>query len=108
MIDWLLSDAERGEIQRALADYGQPASSEVLVEISRAKNALLTPEGYERSCTHPGAPLIAAVWREAERELRRCNAMDFDDLLACAVRLLSEHPHRAGLVAAAVALDFGR
>ena len=41
VIDWLLSDAERGEIQRALADYGQPASAEVLAEISRAKNALL-------------------------------------------------------------------
>ena len=38
VIDWLLSDAERGEIQRALADYGQPASAEVLAEISRAKN----------------------------------------------------------------------
>ena len=34
------------------------------------------------------------MWRESERELRRCNAMDFDDLLAFAVRLLSEHPHR--------------
>ena len=94
VIDWLLSDAERGEIQRALADYGQPASAEVLAEISRAKNALITPESYERSAQHPGAPLIAAVWRESERELRRCNAMDFDDLLAFAVRLLSEHPHR--------------
>ena len=30
VIDWLLSDSERGEIQRALADYGQPASAEVL------------------------------------------------------------------------------
>ena len=40
------------------------------------------------------APLIAAVWRESETELRRCNAFEFDDLLACAVRLLSEHPHR--------------
>ena len=38
VVDWLLSDAERGEIQRALADYGQPASAEVLAEISRAKN----------------------------------------------------------------------
>ena len=94
VVDWLLSDAERGEIQRALADYGQPASAEVLAEISRAKNALITPESYERSAQHPGAPLIAAVWRESERELRRCNAMDFDDLLAFAVRLLSEHPHR--------------
>ena len=94
VVDWLLSDAERGEIQRALADYGQPASAEVLAEISRAKNSLLTPEDYERSATHPAAPLVAAVWRECERELRRCNAWEFDDLLACAVRLLSEHPHR--------------
>jgi DNA helicase-2/ATP-dependent DNA helicase PcrA len=94
VVDRLLSDAERGEIQRALADYGQPASAEVLAEISRAKNALLSPDAYERSATHPGAPLVAAVWRESERELRRCNAMDFDDLLACAVRLVSEHPHR--------------
>ena len=34
------------------------------------------------------------MWRESEPELRRCNAFEFDDLLACAVRLLSEHPHR--------------
>src|ERR1035438_4095393 len=73
VIDWLLSDAERGQIQRALADYGQPASAEVLAEISRAKNRLLSPEGYQRSAAHPGAPLIADVWRESESELRRCN-----------------------------------
>ena len=94
VVDWLLSDSERGEIQRALADYGQPASAELLAEISRAKNQLLTPEDYERSAQHPWAALIAAVWREAEQELRRCNAMEFDDLLAFAVRLLSEHPLR--------------
>jgi superfamily I DNA/RNA helicase len=57
VIDWLISDAKRGEIQRALADYGQPASAEVLAEISRAKNALLSPDAYERSATHPGARL---------------------------------------------------
>jgi DNA helicase II / ATP-dependent DNA helicase PcrA len=94
VIDWLLSDADRGQIQRALADYGQPASAEVLAEISRAKNRLLSPEGYERSAAHPGAPLIAEVWRESESELRRCNAFEFDDLLAFAVRLLGEQPHR--------------
>src|SRR5690348_1750209 len=94
VVDWLLSDAERGQIQRALADYGQPASAEVLAEISRAKNALLTPDGYERAAQHRAAPLVAAVWRESEIELRRCNAFCFDDLLANAVSLLSEHPHR--------------
>ncbi|MGB0094422.1 MAG: UvrD-helicase domain-containing protein [Solirubrobacteraceae bacterium] len=80
VIDWLLSDAEPGEIQRALADYGRPASAEVLGEISRAKNSLLTADAYERSAHHPGAALIAAVWRESERELRRCNAFEFDDV----------------------------
>ena len=94
VIDWLLSDAERSEIQRALADYGQPASAEVLAEISRAKNSLMTPGAYARSAAHVAAPLIAAVWRESERELRRCNAFEFDDLLAGAVWLLAEHPHR--------------
>ena len=95
VVDGLLSDAERGQVQRPLQDCGQPASAEVLAEISRAKNLLLTPESYERSArAHPAAPLIAAVWRESEAELRRSNAMDFDDLLAFAVRLLAEHPHR--------------
>src|SRR6476646_4826307 len=83
VIDWLLSDAERGQIQRAVADHGQPASTEVLAEISRAKNLLLSPDSYERSASHGAAPVIAAVWRESEAELRSCNAWDFDDLLAC-------------------------
>jgi DNA helicase-2/ATP-dependent DNA helicase PcrA len=94
VLDWLLSDADRGEVQRALRDHGQPASVEVLSEISRAKNLLLTPESYERSAVHPAGALIAAVWRASETELRRSNAFDFDDLLAFAVGLLAEHPDR--------------
>ena len=94
VIDWLLSDAERAQIQRALTGHGQPASAEVLGEISRAKNLLLWPDSYERSASHPAAPMIATVWRESEVELRRSNAFEFDDLLACAVRLVAEQPHR--------------
>jgi DNA helicase-2/ATP-dependent DNA helicase PcrA len=94
VIEWLLSDSQRGAIQAALDDYGRPASSEVLSEISLAKNRLLSPMAYEQSAVHPAAPLIAEVWREAEEELRRSNAFSFDDLLVCAVRLLAEHPHR--------------
>ena len=45
VIEWLLSDSQRGAIQAALADYGQPASTEVLAEISLAKNRLLSPVG---------------------------------------------------------------
>jgi DNA helicase II / ATP-dependent DNA helicase PcrA len=94
VIDGMLSDADRAEIRQALGDCGQPASAELLAEISRAKNLLLTPDGYEHSGSHPAGALIAAVWRESEDELRRSNALEFDDLLACAVRLLLEHPHR--------------
>ena len=94
VIEWLLSDQQRGQIQQALADYGQPAAAEVLAEISLAKNRLLSPDSYEQTARHTAAPLIAAVWRELEVELHRSNAMDFDDLLTHAVRLLAEHPHR--------------
>ena len=93
VVDWLLSERQRTAIQQGRADFGQPAASEVAQEISLAKNRLLDPDSYERSAGHPAAPLIAAVWRETEAELRRSNAVDFDDLLVCAVRLLAEHPH---------------
>ena len=92
VIEWLLSDAQRGAIQAALTDSGQPASAELLGEISLAKNRLLSPDTYERA--RPGGALVAAVWRELEVELRRSNAFDFDDLLVYSVRLLAEHPHR--------------
>ena len=94
VIEWLLSDQQRGQIQQALADYGQPAAAEVLAEISLAKNRVLSPDSYQQQARHTAAPLIAAVWREAEIELQRSNAWDFDDLLTFAVRLLAEHPHR--------------
>ena len=94
VIEWLLSDQQRGQIQQALADYGQPAAAEVLAEISLAKNRLLSPDSYQQQARHAAAPLIAAVWREAEIELQRSNAWDFDDLMTHAVRLLAEHPHR--------------
>ena len=94
VIEWLLSDQQRGQIQQALADYGQPAAAEVLAEISLAKSRLLSPDSYEQAARHTAAPLIATVWREAEVELQRSNSFDFDDLLVYAVRLLAEHPHR--------------
>jgi len=94
VIEWLLSDSQRGAIAAAVADYGQPASSEVLAEISLAKNQLLSPAEYERSARRSAGPLIAELWREAEDELRRSNAFSFDDLLVGAVRLPAEHPHR--------------
>jgi DNA helicase-2/ATP-dependent DNA helicase PcrA len=94
VIEWLLSDQQRGQIQQALADHGQPAAAEVLAEISVAKNRLLSPDSYQQQARHTAAPLITAVWRELEVELERSNAWDFDGLLTFAVRLLAEHSHR--------------
>ncbi|MGN6171306.1 MAG: ATP-dependent helicase [Solirubrobacteraceae bacterium] len=93
VLDRLLSSPAVG-LQRALCDHGLPEIPELLFEVSRAKNLLLTPESYERFASHPGAPLITAVWRESEAELRRCNALDFDDLLAFGVTLLTGDPGR--------------
>src|SRR5450755_4177853 len=71
VIEWLLSDQQRGQIHHALAEHGQPAASDVLAEISLAKNRLLCPDSYEQAARHQAAALIAAVWRETEIELRR-------------------------------------
>lgn len=53
--------------------------------ISKAKNnAWEAPEDEET--------VLGAVYRRYQQELRGLNAMDFDDLLIQAVKLLSEHP----------------
>jgi DNA helicase II / ATP-dependent DNA helicase PcrA len=94
VIEWLLSDHQRTDIQRALADQGLPAAAEVATEISLAKNRLLTADSYQQTASHTAADVVAATWRQLDVELQRCNAFDFDSLLVYAVRLLSEHPHR--------------
>jgi DNA helicase-2/ATP-dependent DNA helicase PcrA len=94
MLDGLLGDPARTELQRALAERGRPGAAEVERAIARAKSRLITPDDYERRSRHPAAGVIAAAWRAADAELERCNAFSFDDLLVCAVRLLAEHPQR--------------
>ena len=58
----------RATVQEAMAACGQPGSAEVQTAISLAKNQLLDPTPT-LSVGDPAAPLIAAVWRESEREL---------------------------------------
>jgi DNA helicase-2/ATP-dependent DNA helicase PcrA len=94
VIDWILADQERSEVQRALRVCGQPSSGEVQSALSLAKNELLSPETIRGKSRYQAVDVIAAVWSESEHELRRSNAWDFDDLLAFGVRLLREHPHR--------------
>ena len=63
----------------------------VLSRISHAKNQGRKPEeSYQTAETH-GAEQLAQVYDLYERELRKARAVDFDDLLLFAVRLLHEH-----------------
>ncbi len=55
--------------------------------ISRLKNTL---EGERFAAA--GSSALAAVWEAYQEELRRAGAVDFDDMLVEAVRLLEQHP----------------
>jgi DNA helicase-2/ATP-dependent DNA helicase PcrA len=61
-------------------------------QISAAKNHDVTVERYASFATDPTSRLIARVWREYEEELRRADALDFDDLLLRTVRVLRSYP----------------
>lgn len=59
--------------------------------ISKAKNACLSPEQYRRQATQSSLQQAAAeVYDRYERRLRENVALDFDDLLLDAVRLLEK------------------
>ncbi|MGO5239436.1 ATP-dependent helicase [Parolsenella sp. LCP21S3_E11] len=60
--------------------------------ISSAKNALVLPDEFEGLANTPPLQATARVYRELQSRLERANAMDFDDLLINAHRLLRDHP----------------
>ena len=57
--------------------------------ISQAKNELMGPDEMLARASTPPEEVAAKAYRELDRRLRRANAMDFDDLLVNAYRLLS-------------------
>lgn len=60
--------------------------------ISSAKNALQDPDEYEASAQYPFQKNVAKVYKEYERRRKEARALDFDDLLLEAVRLLRDVP----------------
>jgi DNA helicase-2/ATP-dependent DNA helicase PcrA len=76
---------ELGEDDRAWAARG------VLERISRSKTAGRGPGDWESS-SNPLERRQAEVYQRYQDSLRRAAALDFDDLLLEAVRLLAEHP----------------
>ncbi len=61
----------------------------LLAEISKAKNEMITPEEYEKeNASDFGKKKYIEAYREYQKQLKKNNALDFDDLLVKTVELL--------------------
>ncbi len=66
-----------------------------LSRISHAKNLSETPEDLYKRAVNKESEAVAALYQDYEKALRNANALDFDDLLLEAVRLLrTDQPTR--------------
>ena len=75
-------------MRRMGLDTKQLKPGAVLGRISWAKNHMKDPEDYYLESRDPNGERIAHIYQGYRAELRKCNALDFDDLLLEAVRLL--------------------
>jgi ATP-dependent DNA helicase UvrD/PcrA len=78
----------KGVMRRLGLDDKQLKPSAVLSRISWAKNHMLDPQEMYLQSADPVTEKIAHVFEEYRKELRKANALDFDDLLLETVRLL--------------------
>jgi len=61
--------------------------------ISQAKNELVTPEDYTRIFKADFfKSVVARVYTLYQKKLKKYNALDFDDLIMCTVKLFEENP----------------
>src|SRR5437868_869547 len=88
-------DDSEALVRRIVEDLGLPAklytARSLQHEISRAKNAMESPEEYAANAFDPYHIKIGTVYAETVKALRRANAMDFDDLLLHPLVLFAEH-----------------
>jgi DNA helicase-2/ATP-dependent DNA helicase PcrA len=75
-------------MKRLGLDDKQLTPRTVLSRISWAKNHMLDPQELYLQSADPKAEKIAHLFEEYRKELRKANALDFDDLLLEATRLL--------------------
>ena len=78
----------KGVMRRLGLDDKQLTPRNVLARISWAKNHMLDPQEIYLQSGDPKTEKIAHIFEEYRKELRKANAMDFDDLLLEAMRLL--------------------
>jgi DNA helicase II / ATP-dependent DNA helicase PcrA len=75
-------------MKRLGLDDKQLTPRTVLGRISWAKNHMLDPQEIYLQSADPKVERVAHIYEEYRKELRRANALDFDDLLLEALRLL--------------------
>jgi DNA helicase II / ATP-dependent DNA helicase PcrA len=78
----------KGIMKRLGVDDKQLTPRTVLSRISWAKNHMLDPQELYLQSADPKQEKIAHLFEEYRKELRKANALDFDDLLLEATRLL--------------------
>jgi DNA helicase-2/ATP-dependent DNA helicase PcrA len=78
----------KGVMRRLGVDDKQLKPSAVLSRISWAKNHMLDPQELYLQSADPITEKVAHIFEEYRKELRKSNALDFDDLLLETVRLL--------------------
>ena len=79
-------------MRRLGIDDKQTTPRSVLAHISWAKNHMLDPQEVYLQSSDPKTERVAQIYAEYKKELAKANAMDFDDLLLEAVRLLKAVP----------------
>jgi DNA helicase-2/ATP-dependent DNA helicase PcrA len=84
--------AVKGVYRRLGLDESFMPYRAALSKISHAKNRKETPADFYKHSKDPKATRLAVVYEEYENSLRQATALDFDDLLLEAVRLL-QHDH---------------
>jgi DNA helicase II / ATP-dependent DNA helicase PcrA len=79
-------------MRRLGIDDKQVTPRSVLSHISWAKNHMLDPQEVYLQSADPKTERVAQIYAEYKKELAKANALDFDDLLLEAVRLLKAVP----------------
>ncbi len=85
-------DVAKRAIQAVGLDPKQVAPRRMLSRISAAKSLLVGPDEFLNQAETYDDEVIARVYREYARALRKANAVDFDDLLGLPIQLFDEAP----------------
>jgi DNA helicase-2/ATP-dependent DNA helicase PcrA len=93
----IYDEADQQQVVKAVMrrlgiDDKQTTPRSVLAHISWAKNHMLDPQEVYLQSADPKTERVAHIYEEYRKELRKANALDFDDLLLETVRLLKALP----------------